>query len=367
MRLMKIHGLYQKRGWFYYQPPTVGGVRPGAVALGTKDESAAVDEAFRRHHEHALQASSVERMEALLTQYLLEQRSARVHTLISGDCTRRVLGPLARDWGNPRVADITRKKVEQWRAELQLRPGIAAQTGRLVMSEASINSYLRRLHAFLSWCVAERYLRANPMDGIRLGRVRKTRRERFCTVEDRERLLAHYPDCGRQGWENCQESNEAVAWILHLGFFAGLRFGEMLSMQASWWTRKGDGWLLTVQETPFWKPKDKECRTIEVHPRLAEFVKTHGLSKPFVVAPHKTVYPTPPRERYNPKAAFKSHVRSVGLGWVSYHTLRHSFATHLAAKGATIVEIAAMLGDSLRVTEQNYIGYAQSRSVLADI
>lgn len=348
---MKIHGLYQKRGWFYYQPPTVGGVRPGAVALGTRNEGEAVDKAFKLHTEHALKAQSKERMEALLAKFLIESRAARTHTLKTSDITRRCLGRLARDWGNPRVTDITRKRVEQWRSELQSRPGLVGKT----MSEASIGSYLRRLSGFLSWLVREKHLRQHPMDGIRLGKVRKTRRERFCTVEERELLLATPP-------------NIDVAWILHLGFFAGLRFGEMLAMQESWWTPKDDGWVLTVQETPFWKPKDKECRTIEVHPRLAAFVKTHGLSKPFVVAPHAKKWKNPPAERFNPKKSFKGHAARVGLGWVSYHTLRHSFATHLAAKGATIVEIAQILGDSLRVTEDTYIGYAPvSRSVLSEV
>lgn len=38
MKPQKIKGLYEKRGWFYYQPPTGDdGVRPKAIALGTTD------------------------------------------------------------------------------------------------------------------------------------------------------------------------------------------------------------------------------------------------------------------------------------------------------------------------------------------
>jgi hypothetical protein len=84
--------------------------------------------------------------------------------------------------------------------------------------------------------------------------------------------------------------------------------------------------VLTVQETPFWKPKDKECRTLEVHPRLAEFANTHGLRKPFVVASYKKKWKEPPAYRFDPKRAFRAHAKSKGLGWVSYHTLRNVFS-----------------------------------------
>ncbi len=270
----EIKGLYQKRGWWYYQAPMADGVRPPAVALRTKDAGEAVDKTFELHSKGALHSQSKDSMEDLLKEYLVASRAARGHTAKTSYITQKCLEALAREWGNPRVSAIDRKKVEQWRSALQARAGRGGSPGdERKMSDASIVSYLRRLSGFLSWLVRERHLRSHPMEGIKLGQVRKTRRERFCTVEERELLLADPP-------------SEEVNWILHLGFFAGLRFGEMLAMQASWWTpREGGGWVLTVQETPFWKPKDKECRTIEVHPRLAEFANTHGLRKPFVVAP----------------------------------------------------------------------------------
>lgn len=213
------------------------------------------------------------------------------------------------------------------------------------MSEASIGSYLRRLSGFLSWLVAEKHLREHPMKGIRLGRVKKTRREKFCTVEQRETLLEEPP-------------NAEIDLILHLGFFAGLRFGEMLAMQPCWLSPRPGGMVLTVQETADWKPKDKEARSIPVHPRLEEALARCGTGNGYVLAPYKGEWKDPPAYRYNPKKGLKAHVTKCGLAWVTYHTLRHSFATHLAMKGAAMVEIAEVLGDSLRVVEDTYVGYA---------
>jgi hypothetical protein len=56
---MKIKGLYQKRGWYYYRPAQKGGVRPPAVALGTKDEEAAIAKVYKMHTEGGLERNVV--------------------------------------------------------------------------------------------------------------------------------------------------------------------------------------------------------------------------------------------------------------------------------------------------------------------
>ena len=348
---MQIKGLYQKRGWFYYQAPTRDGVRPPAVALKTQDAGEAVDKAFDLHTKGALHVQSKDRMDDFLEPYLKAQVASKVHTLKTSDTTRKTLTKLSKEWGNPKVSAIDRKRIDSWRADLNERNGMAGEK----MSEASIHSYLRRLSGFLSWLVEQKHLREHPMKGIRLGRVKKTKRQRFCTREERESLLKDPP-------------NEDIDFILHFGFFAGLRFGEMLAMQDTWLVKKKGGWVLTVQETPFWKPKDKECRTIEVHPRLAAFIDRYGLRKPFMLARDKSLWKDPPDYRYNPKKAFKKYVTDKGMPWVGYHTLRHSFATHLAMNGARMIEIAHALGDSLRVTEESYVGFTPvSKSKISSI
>ena len=316
------------------------GERPPAIALKTRNEIDAVNKAFELHSKKALHAQSKESMGALLEEYLRVQAARRIHTPKTSHVTRLTLTALVKEWGDPKVASIDKRKVEEWRGQLQKRKGLAGPT----MSEASIGSYLRRLSGFLSWLVEEKHIREHPMAAIRLGRVKKTRRDRFCTVEEREKLLADPP-------------NEEIEFILLFGFFAGLRFGEMLAMQPDWITSKTGGKVLTVKETAYWKPKDKETRDIEIHPRIAAFLQRYGTKAPFMLEPKKP-WKEPPAYRFNPKKAFRAYVVRCGLPWVTYHTLRHTFATHLAMRGARMAEIAGLLGDSLRVTEETYIAYS---------
>lgn len=342
---MKIRGLYQKRGWWYFQPATVGGKRPPAIALKTRAEDEAINLAFELFQGKCLGAQSRDSMQSMLDRYLAEMLASKGHTPKTSHCTRVTLEALVKHWGDPPVATITKEMILSWRAALGERKGLVDDK----MSEASIGSYLRRLRGFLSWLVRNKQIRDHPMRDIKLGRVKKTRREKFLTVGEREILLAG-------------ATNEEIAFILHFGFFAGLRFEEMLAMEASWITEGANHQVLNIERTSHWQPKDKEARVVVLHPRVSAFLKDYGLRKPFMLRPDRRVWKEAPNYRYNPKKAFKAYVASKGLPWVSYHTLRHSFATHMAMAGAPMVEIAAALGDGVKVVEETYVAYSPGKA-----
>lgn len=82
MKPQKIKGLYEKRGWFYYQPPTGDdGVRPKAVALGTQDFLEAINLSYAERDRFQLVADSVKgRMAPAIDLYIKEKLAARAHT-----------------------------------------------------------------------------------------------------------------------------------------------------------------------------------------------------------------------------------------------------------------------------------------------
>lgn len=332
---MKIKGLYQKRGWYYWQPPSRGGSRPAAIALRTTDHGQALTKAWELHMSEAATVRAADSVEKLLDDYLTHQARAGVHQGRTTSATRNALSRICKEWGNLPITKVSEERILKWRAEL-------VDKGR---SEATVKTYLRRMRGFLTWCVERNYLREHPMKRLKIGRVKVTKRDRFCTIEQRELLLKEPP-------------NEQVDFVLHFGFFAGLRFEEMLAMQPYWLVGEPGRMLLEVQATDFWAPKDDEARTIPVHPRLEAFLKRYGLREPFMLKPDKTEWPEPPKYRYNPKKALKAHVERCGMPWVTYYTLRHSFGTHMSMKGATMKEIASMLGNSVIVCEESYVGFS---------
>lgn len=341
---MDIKGLYVKRGWYYYRGPQRGGVRPPSVALKTQDLGEAVDEVFKLHTQGLLDtpAGPQMRMSVALSEWLEDAKREGVHRPKTSSVTKSCMEDLVNIWGDPQLSWISRDKILDWRALLLARPGRGGNT----MSESSVASYLRRLQGFLSWCVRRRYLRKSPMEGMKLPVVRVTKRQAFCTIQQREVLLA--ADC-----------SEEIRFILFFGFFAGLRFGEMVAMKREWISESGgEGQVLTIQSTNYFKPKSIARRTIPLHGRLIEFLDGYGRRSPFMLAADRPNWVELPGYRYNPKKSFKRFVTKLDMPWVSYHTLRHSFATHLAMAGAASIEIASVLGDTLEVTERNYIGFA---------
>ena len=342
---MKIKGLYQKRDWWYYQPPQKDGKRPAPIALRTKDAGEAATAAFDLQQRSSMQSViDKDGMAEAIKIYLAEKAAARDHTLKTRSHSENTLNRLCSEWHNPKLYEISETKIKAWRADLATRQG----RGGKDMSPATIDTYTRVLKGFLTWCLESNRITTHPMKAIKLGRIKRTRRQEFCTREEREKLLADPP-------------SEHLDFIMHFGFFAGLRIGEMLAMEPDWIfisTDKKHG-SITVQKTQYWQPKDKEMRTIELHPRLMSFIERYGIRSPFMLAPHKKLWKDAPAYRFNPKKQLANHVKNCEISThVTYHTLRHSFATHLAMGGVQMVDIATLLGDELKVVEETYVGYS---------
>jgi integrase len=372
-----VKGLYLKRGWFYYQPPTPkdGGTgRPKPVALRTRELVAALQALDELRMEYAMErAVTAGTLQEVLPLYY-------AHRAQDSAATKRarkvVLDAFMEDMGNPRADEITAAMVEKWRAMLASRDrryGMAAKCGRKQqqrdereakhLSGTTIRSYTITLRAFVNWLRQERILRHDPMSRLaKQTRVATTRRHEFLTEDERERALADTlatPD---------------VRLILHLGFLAGLRDAEMLALTPDWiWiSEDGQRGTLTVQQTPIrhkdgslgvWRPKTREMRTVPLHPRLLALLKSHGLQRPFVIAPGKEFWPgeTMNSKRYDAKKALHGIAKRAGLPKLNFHIMRHSFATHLAMKGVPLAEIAGLLGDTLSVTEKHYAGFCPNK------
>jgi len=351
---MKIKGLYKKRGRYYYQAPQRDGQRPKAVALQTADEAEAVQKVFLLRQDFEMFANLGKGgFRLAVGQYMAEKKRAGEHGVNTSLHSEKVLSKLVVLWGDIPLGKISADMIREWRAGLAARDGLRGRK----FSEASIASYMRVLKGFLSWCVESKKIGHSPFDGIKMGRVKKTRRQEFLTIAERETLLESVP-------------SDYLDFVLHFGFFAGLRFGEMLAMSADWvdMNETCTAGTLTVQETDFWKPKDRERRIIPLHSRLVAFVNRYGMRKPFMLMPCKADWPEAPKLRFDCKKQLKNHVRRCGIDKaVSYHTLRHSFGTHLAQSGAKMISIAQLLGDNVRVVEEHYVGFSDGEQAAVDL
>lgn len=361
-RISEVKGLYARNGWYYFQPPTPckGGVRPPPVALRTKDYLTAVVAASEeRDTTQAMFAAKRMTLEEILPRYYREKGD---HTKATRHARVSILDGFKDLLGNPRVDQIDGDMMQRWWEYLGRQGG--SLKGRGALAPASKKTYVITVRAFLNWAIAEKLLKGDPLKRLRSQtRVKSTRIQEFLTEDERELILAA-----------AEDQPDYLQLILHLGFFAGLRDAEMLAMKKEWlWIApEGDRGTLAVQGTAIkfkngtngtWQPKGKRTRVVPLHPRLLAFLQGYGLREPFMLAPHKPLWPNDETHsrRFDAKKLLAAVGVKVGVRKLNYHILRHSFATHLAMKGVALAQIAGLLGDGLKVTEDHYAGFCPNK------
>ncbi len=370
---MKLKGLYQKTdsGIWYYQPPQAKGVRPKPISLGTKIESEAVEAyyAILADTSSAFRRGSL-RMEG--ARFIAERLAEKVHRTTSSAETERVIGAVVELLGNREVADYGHEDMRKLHRIWLARD----------LSPATISAYFARLRAFFTWAVGERLCKGNPVAGIQMPRDLPTRSEKYCSKDERDRLIATLPT-----------DRQDLALVMMLGFFAGLRRREIDQARRDWIDLEAG--VLTVRRTPTFAAKStRGHRTIRLSPRLAAFLadylaapmrprkRGHGcetapepvplpLLQPhdYLVRPDKkpgrkikTRGKQENRYRFDARRPLEEHVAAQGLPWVSFHVMRHTWATLHALAGTPMTTLAKELGEEAETVFRHYVGYQRESS-----
>ena len=113
--------------------------------------------------------------------------------------------------------------------------------------------------------------------------------------------------------------------IIQLGFYAGLRKGEMLSL--TWGDIDFERHQLRITPKEDWAPKDRESREIELHPTLEEYL---GTWKKLAQGGSKKVVRWDRRSNQL-SMEFTKLLKRSGVAKGSLHSLRHSFAYVLSS------------------------------------
>lgn len=344
---IKVKGLTKIGEWYYYRPAQIDGVRPPRVKLGTRSFAEAVQMALQvkrgRTPEFTPGTLVFEQTRFLkFREGLVKARKLSLFTYESDLSLSRVFRKFVP--GETPVVLITRKLVEEWLEALRLK-GVKGEKGS---SDGTLSSYATRLGVFFGWLVEMGVLKRSPLDGIEVPKVRKTRADRFCTREERERLL----EVARREFAE----DEDLMLMLMLGFHAGLRLREMGEARRDWLRFWPGGGEIYVRGTDSFRPKDNEERRIPMNRVLREFLVGKKFEGVFLVCPH--LGKAEHKYRVRKESPFKRLRKLAGLEWVGWHTLRHTFATLLVQGECPIATVAQWLGDGIEVTYKNYVGYA---------
>ena len=223
--------------------------------------------------------------------------------------------------GNLTLADITPPKIVECRDDLA-----QGQTPRKTKrSNSTVNRYMSTLsHAFSVAVMEWGWLDDNPFRKV--STLKEPRgRVRFLDDNERKVLL-----------EACKNHSDVMYAIVVIALSTGARKGEILSLR---WNqvnlKKG---MITVHDT-----KNNERRSIPLQGHALELVNNLGkvrrLDTDLLFASKMN-----PNKQLSIDSIWKEIIKKSKIINFRFHDLRHSAASYLAMNGASIPEIAEVLG-----------------------
>lgn len=186
----------------------------------------------------------------------------------------------------------------------------------------------------------------SPVDPEMVIRDRRPR-ERYLTEAELARLFEATPPAAR--------------FPVYCGAMAGLRVDEMLHLRPEVDVDLAMG-TITIRDQEDWKPKTRRSRrTIPMASALHEAALAHAkqyAGKGWMMPSTRIDAPI---TQFTWRSIFLPIVERAGLVFgrdashgVTFHTLRHTFASHAVMRGVDLYTVAQLLGDSLKTVEDTY-------------
>ena len=232
------------------------------------------------------------------------------------------------DWwkeqiGNIPVADLDTPTLVQCRNALAAEAPDKPYKNHTQKSNSTVRKYMFALSAVLRYATRSlKIIDRNPMSDV--DKPKKNRGViRFLTDEEKELLL-----------EGCKLHSDRLFMFVMLALFSGGRYSELLHLKVENLDRMNN----LIQ---FTKTKNGEARGVPVYSKLMEmlqqYLDKHNIKSGFIFANPDNKFPYL-------KGAFEQTVKKVGIKNFRFHDCRHTYATWLAENGATLLEIATLLG-----------------------
>jgi len=152
--------------------------------------------------------------------------------------------------------------------------------------------------------------------------------------------------------------------ILRLAVYTGLRLGELLGLE--WQDVDLDAQELQVRQQwtragEFAPPKTAAAlRRVPLSENLVTFLRAHRKQALANGKASTIVFPSrtggPLTHRNVQRRGFEPAATRAGIGGVSFHSLRHAFASRMIARGISSTVLARLMGhESSVITERRYV------------
>jgi integrase len=240
--------------------------------------------------------------------------------------------------GARRVADLTAASISECRARLARGEGLSGRPA----SAATQTRYLATIKHVLSIARREwEWIDENPAERVRAPREPRGR-VRFLSEEERDRLL-----------EACGASpNPTLYPLVVVAVSTGARLGELLQLR--WPDVDLQRGLATVHDTKNGERRSLSLRglALEVLRELAG-IRRIGNDSVFCGRRGRVDFP---------RRAWLVALATAKVKDFRFHDLRHTNASYLAMSGATLAEIAEVLGHKTLAMVKRYAHLTEQHS-----
>ena len=247
--------------------------------------------------------------------------------------------------GHHVLADVTPSLITECRDRL-----LAETTKRgITRSPATVNRYLAALSDAFSVAVKEwEWLEDSPMRKVKKPKEPRGRVRFLSEDSERPRLL-----------KACEESTNPYLYpVVVLALSTGMRQGEIMGL--TWEDVDLHQGRATLHET-----KNGERRVVPLSGKALELLKAHAKVRRLdtvLLFPGKN-----PQKPIDLRAPWEAALKKAGIDDFRFHDLRHSAASYLAMNGASMAEIAEVLGHKTlqMVKRYSHLSEAHTAGVVA--
>ncbi len=228
--------------------------------------------------------------------------------------------------GSYALADVTPSLLAECRDKL----GREITVRNKPRSPASVVRYIAALsHAFTIAVKEWGWLEDSPMRKVTKPKESRGR-VRFLSDDERIRLL-----------KACKESSNPYLYtVVVLALSTGMRQGEIMGL--TWDVVDLNQGRAILHET-----KNGERRAVAITGHALELLKELSKVRRIdsnLLFPSKEITPQKPQKPMDLRAPWETAVKKAELEDFKFHDLRHSAASYLAMNGASLAEIAEVLG-----------------------
>lgn len=249
------------------------------------------------------------------------------------------------------LADLTKANITEKIEKLAGKQVTLKDGSEKRISPARVNRYIAALSHACTVAVNEwEWLEHHPLSKV--SKMKEPRgRVRFLNDDERNSLL-----------KACKKSKCPYLYtVVILALSTGARFNEIMSL--TWQNIDLNRKVITLHET-----KNNERRALPLTGHALELIKESNKIRRMG---SDLVFPSPsdPKQPYKIRAAWDTAMENAKLEDFRFHDLRHSAASYLAMNGASLAEIAEVLGHKTLSMVKRYahLSEAHTHGVVASM